>query len=88
MEKKLYKSTTDKKLCGVCGGIAKYLNIDSTIVRLLWALITFLGGAGIIAYIVCALIIPDEPYNANYQDPYYAPTNMGYNGEDNNAQNQ
>ena len=43
MEKKLYKSTTDKKLCGVCGGIAKYLNIDSTIVRLLWALITFLG---------------------------------------------
>lgn len=88
MEKKLYKSTTDKKLCGVCGGIAKYLNIDSTIVRLLWALITFLGGAGVIAYIVCALIIPDEPFNTNYQDPYYAPTNMGYNGEDNNAQNQ
>ena len=68
MSKKLYKSTTDRKLCGVCAGIANYLNIDPTVVRLLWALITFLGGAGVIAYIVCALVIPDEPYNNNYQD--------------------
>ena len=74
MSKKLYKSTTDRKLCGVCAGIANYLNVDPTVVRLLWALITFLGGAGMIAYIVCALVIPDEPYNNNYQDPYYAPT--------------
>lgn len=73
MSKKLYKSTTDRKLCGVCAGIANYLNIDPTVVRLLWALITFVGGAGVIAYIVCALVIPDEPYNNNYQDPYYAP---------------
>ena len=59
MSKKLYKSTTDRKLCGVCAGVANYLNIDPTVVRLLWALITFLGGAGVIAYIVCALVIPD-----------------------------
>lgn len=79
MNKKLYKSTTDRKLCGVCAGIANYLNIDPTVVRLLWALITFLGGAGLIAYIVCALVIPDEPYNNNYQDPYYAPTDDSNN---------
>lgn len=79
MSKKLYKSTTDRKLCGVCAGIANYLNIDPTVVRLLWALITFLGGAGVIAYVVCALVIPDEPYNNNYQDPYYAPTDDSNN---------
>ncbi|WP_288314104.1 PspC domain-containing protein [uncultured Eubacterium sp.] len=79
MSKKLYKSTTDRKLCGVCAGIANYLNIDPTVVRLLWALITFVGGAGVIAYIVCALVIPDEPYNNNYQDPYYAPTDDSNN---------
>lgn len=83
MSKKLYKSTTDRKLCGVCAGIANYLNIDPTVVRLLWALITFLGGAGVIAYIVCALVIPDEPYNNNYQDPYYAPTDDSVNNQNN-----
>ena len=79
MSKKLYKSTTDRKLCGVCAGVANYLNIVPSVVRLLWALITFLGGAGVIAYIVCALVIPDEPYNNNYQDPYYAPTDDSNN---------
>lgn len=79
MSKKLYKSTTDRKLCGVCAGIANYLNIDPTVVRLLWALITFVGGAGVVAYVVCALVIPDEPYNNNYQDLYYAPTDDSNN---------
>ena len=79
MSKKLYKSTTDRKLCGVCAGIANYLNIDPTVVRLLWALLTFVGGAGVVAYVVCALVIPDEPYNNNYQDPYYAPTDDSNN---------
>lgn len=83
MSKKLYKSTSDRKLCGVCAGIANYLNIDPTVVRLLWALITFLGGAGVIAYIVCALVIPDEPYNNNYQDPYYAPADDSGNNQNN-----
>lgn len=63
MEKKLYRSRTDKKLCGVCGGLAKYLNMDPTIVRLIWALITAFAGAGLIAYIVCALVIEEEPDN-------------------------
>ena len=58
MEKRLYKSITDKKICGVCGGIAEYFAIDSTIVRLAWILFTVLGGSGIIAYIIAALVMP------------------------------
>ena len=58
MEKRLYKSILDKKLCGVCGGIAEYFEIDSTIVRLAWILFTVLGGSGIIAYIIAALVMP------------------------------
>ena len=61
MQKKLYKSTTDKKLDGVCGGFAKYFDIDSTLIRVGWLLFTLLGGSGLLAYIVCAIIIPQEP---------------------------
>ena len=60
-EKKLYKSSTDKKLAGVCGGIAEYFNIDSTLVRLGWVLFSLLGGSGLLAYIIAALIMPDRP---------------------------
>ena len=60
MEKKLYRSKTNKTLCGVCGGLAEFLNIDPTIVRLIWALIVFCAGAGVLAYIVCALVIPEK----------------------------
>ncbi len=61
--KKLYKSRTDKKLCGVCGGIAEYFDIDATVVRLLWVLFTLWGGSGILAYIIAALIMSDKPEN-------------------------
>ena len=46
-------------LCGVCGGIAEYFNIDPTLVRLVCVIITLMGGAGILAYIIAAIIIPD-----------------------------
>lgn len=59
MEKKLRKSITDRKISGVCGGIAEYLNIDPTVVRLLWMIFVFCGGSGIIAYIIAAIIMPD-----------------------------
>ena len=59
MHKRLYKSTTDKKLCGVCAGIAEYFNIDPTIVRLAWVVFTLLGGSGILAYIIAAIVMPD-----------------------------
>ncbi len=61
-EKKLYKSSTDKQLAGVCGGIAEYFNIDSTLVRLGWVLFSLLGGSGLLAYIIAAIIMPDRPY--------------------------
>ena len=60
MKKKLSKSKYDKKICGVCGGIAEYFNWDSTMFRLAWALFTVLGGSGILAYIVAALVMPDK----------------------------
>ena len=61
MKKRLYKDHTDKKLCGVCSGIAKYFDIDPTVVRLALVLFCLLGGSGILAYIICAIVIPDEP---------------------------
>ena len=61
MEKKLYRSVTDKKLCGVCGGFAEYFGMDSTIVRLILIAFTLLGGAGILAYIIAALVMPVQP---------------------------
>lgn len=61
MEKKLYKIEKGKMLDGVCGGIAEYFNIDPTLVRLGWALISLAGGSGVVAYIVCAIIIPRKP---------------------------
>ena len=69
MEKKLYRSRTDKKICGVCGGLAKYLNMDATIVRVLMVLLTLFVGGGLLAYIICALIIPEEPENIVEEAP-------------------
>ena len=56
--KKLCKSNTNKKICGVCGGIAEYLNADPTLIRLAFLLVCALGGAGIMAYIIAALVMP------------------------------
>ena len=63
MQKKLYRSTSDKMLAGVCGGVAKYLNMDPTVVRVLWAIISLFAFVGVIAYIICAFLIPEEPSN-------------------------
>ncbi|WP_394522433.1 PspC domain-containing protein [Lacrimispora sp. JR3] len=58
-QKRLYRSETDKMLCGVCGGIGEYFNIDATIIRLLWVLFAC-SGTGILAYFIAALIIPRQ----------------------------
>ena len=58
--KKLYKSSTDKKIAGVCGGIAEYFNIDVNIVRICAVLIGCAGGAGVIAYIAAAMLLPES----------------------------
>lgn len=59
-KKRLHRSTTDKMLAGVCGGIAEYLDIDSSLVRLLWLAFTLAGGSGIIAYLICWIIFPED----------------------------
>ncbi len=61
MEKKLYKSNANKVIDGVCGGIGEYFNIDPTLVRLAWVVFCALGGSGLLAYIIMALIIPRQP---------------------------
>lgn len=61
--KKLYKSATNKMLCGVCGGLGNYTGIDPTVIRILYAVISIFAGAvigGIILYFILAVIIPDD----------------------------
>ncbi len=59
-EKKLYRSATEKKLFGVCGGLAKYFNIDPTIVRIILLVLVLCCGIGAVAYLIMALIMPEE----------------------------
>lgn len=60
MKKRLYKVEEGKKLCGVCGGIAEYFDVDPTLVRLAWIIFTAVGGSGLIAYIIAAIIMPEK----------------------------
>lgn len=72
MEKRLYRLRDDKKISGVCSGLAMYLNIDPAIVRVLWVVLTLMTGGfiGIILYIACIAIIPEEPevIDASYEE--------------------
>ena len=61
--KRLYKSSTDKKLDGVCAGIAEYLEVDPTVIRLAWVILSLAGGSGLLAYIICAIVMPKKPDN-------------------------
>ena len=60
MNKRLYKSN-NRKICGVCGGIGEYLDVDPTFIRLLWVIFACCAGCGILAYIIAAIIMDDEP---------------------------
>ena len=57
--KRLYKSRNNKMICGVCAGIADYFNIAPSIVRVLWAVLALAAGTGVLAYIACAIILPE-----------------------------
>jgi len=59
MEKRLHRSVTDRKIAGVCGGIAEYVGWDPTLVRVLWVVLTFLGGSGVVAYLLLWLLMPE-----------------------------
>lgn len=60
MQKRLFKSTRNVMISGVCGGIAEYLNVDPSLIRILWVLLSLSGGLGILAYIACAIILPKD----------------------------
>jgi len=60
MANKLTKSSSDKKLCGVCAGVAKFFGIDPTIMRIIWLACVLFGGFGLLLYIICALVLPNE----------------------------
>ena len=62
--KRLYRSRDDRMISGVCGGDAKYFEIDPTLVRLLFVIFAFAGGPGLVAYIVLAIVVPEVPLGA------------------------
>lgn len=66
--KKLYRSKQQRMICGVCGGMAEYFNIDVTLVRLAFAGLSIICGGGILAYIVAAILIPEEGTSIEYPE--------------------
>lgn len=65
MKKKLYRSSNDKMLCGVLGGLAEYLNVDATLIRILYAALSVFsaGFPWIVLYIICAIVIHEAPFD-------------------------
>ena len=61
MAKRIYRLRNDRKIAGVCSGIAEYLDIDPTIVRMIWLAAVLLGGCGVVAYIIAMIVIPQQP---------------------------
>ena len=59
--RKLYRSKTDRKVAGVCGGLAQYFNIDPTLIRVLFVVLAILGGSGLVLYLALWIIVPTEP---------------------------
>jgi phage shock protein C len=59
--RKLYRSKTDRKLAGVCGGLAQYFNVDATLIRVLFVLLAVLGGSGLVLYVAMWIIVPNQP---------------------------
>jgi len=72
MAKRLYKSRANKVISGVCGGIAEFFNIDPTLVRLGWIIFSLMGGSGIIAYIIAAVVMPQAPNYPPGDDSWHA----------------
>ena len=62
--RKLYRSRTDRKLAGVCGGLAQYFNLDATLIRVLFIVLAVLGFAGVVIYLAMWIIVPNEPQGA------------------------
>jgi phage shock protein PspC (stress-responsive transcriptional regulator) len=61
MDKRLYRSRSDRKIAGVCGGIAEHFGWDPTLVRLGWVVLTLMGGSGVLIYLILWLVMPESP---------------------------
>ena len=89
MAKKLYRSTKDKMIGGVAGGLAEYFDIDSTLVRVLFIVVVFLGGGGIIAYIILWIVVPQKPYeipkNPVSQSPQEDESGSNFSSDENKS---
>ena len=94
MGTKLVRSNRDRKILGVCGGLAEYLHIDSALVRIIWAIAVCCFGSGLLLYFIAAFVMPQDigqndynryynGYNSNYNNNY----NNGYNNNYNNNNN-
>ena len=59
--RKLYRSNSNRKLAGVCGGLAEYFNLDATLIRVLFVLLAVLGGSGVVLYVAMWIIVPKQP---------------------------
>lgn len=59
--RKLYRSRTNRKVAGVCGGLAQYFSVDATLVRILFVVLAVMGGPGVLAYILFWILVPEEP---------------------------
>jgi phage shock protein C len=74
-QSRLFRSSTDRMIAGVCGGLAKYFSVDATIVRLVFLLLFFLGGSGFLLYLILWIIVPDEKHlDATSQETVQANT--------------
>ena len=62
--RRLYKSRTERMIDGVCGGVAEYFNLDPTLVRIAWVLLTLFGGSGILLYIIAMIVMPVNPVSS------------------------
>jgi phage shock protein C len=62
--RKLYRSRTNRKLAGVCGGLAQYFNTDATLIRILFVVLALLGGPGLVIYLLMWILVPEEPLGA------------------------
>lgn len=86
MNKRLYRSRTKRTLSGVCGGLEDYFDIDVTIIRLVWVLISIMSGIfpGIVAYVIAVFIIPEEPVGYHNSDMNRSHTEYRINNDDEN----
>ena len=68
MKRKLYRSLSDRQLAGVCGGLASFLGIDATIMRLLFLFLALAGGPGVLVYLIMAVVVPVEPRRIIFEE--------------------